>query len=281
MTPMIVMCSPKRPGPVGISASDHEKLVCEKKKQATITAEVCRICDKIDTLSFEHIPPKVCGNNLPIIKCSFTNAIMSDRHHTVEPYCKGVGVPKGYDLLQYGNGAPTLCRSCNELTGANYVPAYLRLYNQATELLENNKKFTKLTVREPLCVFKEVMAMFCSVNDNIDPNVKEFILSHHQWNAAPKFPYSVYLYSTVESPRILPFGTAFGLPRSLVSEIAWKPFGWLLSYNPVALKSSNKSRLVDVTGWAYNPNMPTVKSFILSTDLPHCCQFDSNGWPDS
>jgi hypothetical protein len=76
--------------------------------------ECCRVCGGRGSLTFEHVPPMGAGNARNARLYGLENWLGRDEE-TGEPAGRAT-------ILQRGTGAHTLCRRCNELAGARYVP---------------------------------------------------------------------------------------------------------------------------------------------------------------
>ncbi len=69
----------------------------------------CRICGSVDTLSFEHTPPKSAFNNRRVIVAKFEDIIKLGPDETIRG-----------KIEQKGISAYSLCEKCNNNTGAWY-----------------------------------------------------------------------------------------------------------------------------------------------------------------
>jgi len=77
----------------------------------------CRVCGRDESLSFEHVPPRAAGNEDRAWMYGMDNWLGRDMES---------GKPAGRARIQQrGSGAYSLCRSCNEGAGAEYVPEFL------------------------------------------------------------------------------------------------------------------------------------------------------------
>src|SRR5216684_6998566 len=89
---------------------------------------VCHICGNYGPLSFEHIPPRAAFNNRSVIKVKFEEALELGPD----------GVAKG-PIQQQGAGQYTLCRKCNNDTGAWYGKSFVDWCYQGMDILIRTK----------------------------------------------------------------------------------------------------------------------------------------------
>ena len=91
----------------------------------------CHLCGAIGELSFEHIPPKNAFNKGPSKLCKDGNFIKSLLTTDMENIKTRV--------YQKGSGEYTLCKNCNNNTGAWYGNAYIDWVYQAAAILKYTK----------------------------------------------------------------------------------------------------------------------------------------------
>lgn len=124
----------------------------------------CALCGEyFDDLSFEHIPPRSAFNKLSAKAVSGMDFIGKtdvpwDLKH----------LP--YDNLQRGMGKYSLCASCNSMAGIWYVKEYKEIVQTFVDALAQlaSADFPQaIEIKEmhPLRFIKQVICMFCSVND--------------------------------------------------------------------------------------------------------------------
>jgi len=106
----------------------------------------CHICGAYGSLSFEHIPPKKCFNNTRIE--SFL--LFKDERN----------------ISQKGVGDYTLCKTCNNNTGAYYGNDYkdfiVKSFDVYEQILPGAKIIKYSAEIYPLRVFKQIVTIFCS-----------------------------------------------------------------------------------------------------------------------
>lgn len=196
----------------------------------------CHICGKESELSFEHIPPKVAFN------CNRTKMYAGDviREHIMNPD----SLPWEYSEEKYishqqGSGYYSLCKSCNNYTGRWYVPEYGKFaatcLNMLSEVNPSVNSMIGFKCKEfrPLPVFKEIMAMFCSVNSDLyeDKQLSNFILNKDSTDFnSEKYQVYIYLFVGVMERRA-GFSCSLNLLSNqitVVSEICAFPLGLIL-----------------------------------------------------
>lgn len=155
----------------------------------------CRLCLKEEKLTLEHIPPKQAFNNHQLKMTRDRDAL------DILIGNKEFSEVNGFH--QKGRTFKTLCTSCNNFLGSEYVPEYIRLVVNLYECFKREKKipepntyyFIELPIK-PLNLFKQILSMFCSVvgekfNDQLD--FKEFILKKEKkGDFSKKFKVGMY-----------------------------------------------------------------------------------------
>lgn len=227
----------------------------------------CHICGQIAEMSQEHIPPKSSGNKLTV-KFYTSDEFLADDVLSGEKTL----ADKRYRQSQGGLKMQTICETCNNITGANYVPTYSDFANGVRYGLSkiNQDKclnnFLQFNCRiKPLNFLKEVLAMFCSVLPHetveiykfgqyvLDKNMQEF--------ENDEFDLYMYLSATQNgkykfSP---PAGTGNFLQNRMVvcSELSAPPLGFILSLTPEtklslpSIKHFNKFKLDEENEYSF------------------------------
>jgi len=223
----------------------------------------CRICGETKKLTKEHVPPKSAfnkgkGSYHPLFDES--NMCMS---------LEEVQKTKG-QFYQGGFGAYTLCAKCNNFTGAKYAPEYQRMaIGGIVTLLKNNFKsndifHVKIKKCYPLRFFKQIISMFCSINDGIATtnNLTGFLLNE-KCNYFDENRIGIFMYVLKSQiARALPImikGTAtldsnFTNPFEnfiVLSEFGHYPFGFVLVFKEKHNKPEDFLELgADITWFA-------------------------------
>lgn len=209
---------------------------------------VCAICGNEENMTREHIPPESTGNTGYIKLIDFTSLISNTNGNYGQIYQNGI-------VYQ------TLCESCNNNTGHWYGKDYSDWVNQIKEINKkenlNNGVLKETNIKfYPLRVFKQIISMFMSVNNNffdedILETIKKFLLEKENRN----FPKDFHLYFYVVSSKT-PYLKQVPFPLSHVmdlsnnnicynfSEIAWGDIGLIFSKNKNVPEFKNN--LVDI-----------------------------------
>lgn len=130
---------------------------------------ICALCNRyFEDLTFEHIPPRAAFNQHPVKLYSGEKFIGS----TNEPWdMRNIR----YQNSQLGNGKYTLCKDCNNLTGAWYGRAYQEVAYQFAQTLlcyNANPTITEIEFEVyPLRFIKQVISIICSLSSP-DPSTK-------------------------------------------------------------------------------------------------------------
>lgn len=186
----------------------------------------CAICDAYGPLSFEHVPPRAAFNDKGVRFASFRDRLEASAK---------LSRPKQRQL-QRGQGAHTLCESCNNNTGAWYGSRFVAWCADAMETLDRTGgEPTIIQVRYcyPLSILKQVLAMFCSVNEprlaSGHPSLTKFILDRHEQRLWPQLRVFTY-YNLVGERRYAPFaGRMASNGFTMISELSFPPLGYVLT----------------------------------------------------
>ena len=208
---------------------------------------ICRICGKYQKLSFEHVPLRATYNKSSI------------RFVNIKDWIEGEGkdsLPWELDkakgtISQRGRGGYYICESCNNNTGAWYGKYYKRfvdciMYAQMSQKSQDSEGLVlELKQIRPLAVYKQIVAMFCDINEHLYEydGIRDFLLDKYN-NDFDSNKYRLFMYmqkSGVE--RTIPICARIELGQSkpiMVSEISSIPVGFLLyidlpeTYSPKA-----------------------------------------------
>ncbi len=196
----------------------------------------CAICGKMKKLTFEHIPPKAAFNG------------SKTKQYNISDYFKSENMPWDFTGLKYrqsqkGNGFYSLCRECNNNTGAWYGKDYCdfitKLGNsiiQQRALLQSQVVQIDATDIYPLRILKQIISMFLSLNRDFDlPGLKEFVLDKNSKSFDKnKYKICIYLFKGTVI-KFVPFcvlGNIKTFSITKVSEIADFPIGMILYIDP-------------------------------------------------
>ena len=139
----------------------------------------CSICGEYTELTFEHVPPKSAGNNQTANFYKIIDINKSVMQYKTLPWnLKKVK----YKQQQRGAGYYSLCKQCNNLTGSKYGNAYCEVSNVFSYILskEKPKVNSNLNIElelKPLNFIKQVLSMFCNIQQAPIENISSFLLS--------------------------------------------------------------------------------------------------------
>lgn len=193
----------------------------------------CRLCQKEGKLTLEHIPPKQALNNHQMK--------MTRGKDTLDILIGDKEFSEVDGFHQKGRTFKTLCMSCNNFLGSEYVPEYIRLVVNLVESFRREGKnpepntyyFIELPIK-PLNLLKQILSMFCSVvsegfNEQLD--FKDFILEKEKkGDFSKKFKVGMYGFvgdhAVIGGPAVQ-VNIKGGKPHT-VSNIEHYPLGFML-----------------------------------------------------
>lgn len=184
---------------------------------------ICHICGKGRKLSEEHTPPRSSGNSLPAIKLPLTKVLQDGRIDFRGQYPDREG-------LRY----PTLCESCNQFTGNNYVKDFSEFCLKGSFV--QSKSISILPVAEiyPLRIIKEIFVIMCAISSDgwiqKVKGLKDFLLNKYRTKL--DYSFKMYMYLLAGSIGRSIGGSMVGDDRNsfhYVSEFSFPPFGFVLT----------------------------------------------------
>lgn len=238
----------------------------------------CRICGKIGTLTYEHVPPKKAFNS--------NKAFIHMGEEILKQATSGFPweLPKSKGKqLQRGIGGYTLCEKCNNDTGANYGNAFVDFIYKGYRETHNkkyiNNSWVTITLDEiyPLRIIKQIMSMFFSINNpdlsDAHEELREFILSKEKRGVSEKdFGFYLYILQGIILKRlgIIVIGNIYCNPFKprVVSELSTPPFGLVLEFQP-----KDKSGFCDITFFANEFDFDQKATIKLKIPV-----YGSNSW---
>jgi hypothetical protein len=199
----------------------------------------CALCGIEKELTFEHIPPRMAFNAIPTKTVSgdaLYNSISEERL----PWDVS-GLP--YKNQQGGMGVFSLCKQCNNDTGAWYGNDYVQFSQGINYVLYKNKAHTgqsyQFNFKElyPLRIIKQILSMVCSVNQSIidDKRIKtlaNFVLSKEAVSL-DKSKYKICLYlSTSGCAKLCPLTVMVKSDTDIIvlSELSTFPLGIIIYF---------------------------------------------------
>jgi len=215
----------------------------------------CHICGETKELTYEHIPPESCFNNH---RCraykgiDLLGAINKTNHYPWEIQKLESKHKLKHEQKQRGMGGYTLCKKCNNFTGAWYAESFGTLIRQGYFGLKEfgwdnirHQSIYTLSFKEiyPLRILKQIFTMFCSINDsnftNTHTDIKDFILEKESAKIDVT-KYALYIY--ISLGQILRYvGKSVDLKvrenleimsSRTISELTTFPFGNVLEFGP-------------------------------------------------
>ncbi|MBN1902821.1 hypothetical protein JW926_15975 [Candidatus Sumerlaeota bacterium] len=194
-------------------------------------------------LTFEHVPPKKAFNDKPIF-LKMMESLLSETKKT-----KGKTNQRGF-------GEYTLCKKCNNETGAWYAKSYIDFVYQSfcflSKLSEPKQNQILLPFHiYPLRIIKQIICMFFSVNGNlfcdIHPNLVSFVLNKEKIRL--KCGVKIYCYLT-NTTFIKRCGIASMIIQDkgifVFSEITYAPLGLIMTID----SKPPDDRLCDISYFA-------------------------------
>lgn len=197
----------------------------------------CRICGEYKKLSFEHVPPGATFNKQAVRLVNVRDFIVAEKQdESTMPW--ELEKVKGR-ISQRGRGDYYICEKCNNDTGSWYGAHYKKMIDLLMYVMhqESAKDFQSviLEIRElrPLPIIKQIMTMFCDINDNLasnDPALRSFVMDKTNRDLDTD-RYKIYMYLLKGGiERISPLSGLIHLGETgpvMVSEIASVPAGFI------------------------------------------------------
>lgn len=197
----------------------------------------CALCGCEGELTFEHIPPRAAFNSTPAKPVTGEGFLDDDRM----PW-DTTGLR--YSNQQQGMGKYSLCQTCNNNTGAWYGDDYRIVARVVHSILKGplEPRYNGFGIRDihPLRLVKQVLSMFCSVNNFDDKRInvlREFVLDKNIVGL-DKSKYKLCMYLTKSNlMKYAPLSVILragetGCESMALSEITAYPLGFVLYFNP-------------------------------------------------
>lgn len=198
----------------------------------------CALCRKdCYDLTFEHIPPRAAFNSTPARPVTGEGMLDDDRM----PW-DTTGLR--YSNQQRGMGMFSLCQDCNNSTGSWYGDDYQIIAHVVASVLreKTDPKYNGFGIRNvhPLRFIKQVISMFCSIN-NIDDDrmdaLRKFVLDKNAVGL-DKSKYKLCMYLTMSNlMKYAPLSVVVRMGKSTLeamalSEVTAYPLGFVLYFDP-------------------------------------------------
>lgn len=218
----------------------------------------CALCGRECNLTFEHIPPRAAFNSAPAKPVSGNKILTNDDRMPWDI----TGLQ--YDNQQQGMGRYTLCAECNNNTGTWYGNSYIELAYSVHDIISNpipdkNQGFGIKDIY-PLRFIKQVLSMFCSINNIGDPRInplREFVLDKNATGLDHK-KYKLCMYFTKGNlMKYAPLSALlkmndFGFESLALSEITAYPLGFVLYFDPTSTWGYDGIDITKFADWKYD-----------------------------
>lgn len=249
---------------------------------------MCCVCGNRTNLTFEHIPPKKANNNTQVKYISdHINFLKSDKD-----FDGNSNEIKYYFGNQKGMGDYTLCSSCNNFFGANYVTDFINVSNGLFNFFANNYQeiidksengsidiSIQLSNINLFRFQKQVVAMLMSTSKGIYKEYfKEYLLNTSSTNSpADKFKIIMNGYLDFKVHKITGQfirGNILNPSTIIGSEIQSFPLGFTLIELTDSDKENTNISGLDITNWFKLNDEPqhmdiTLKTYINFQKLPY------------
>ena len=223
----------------------------------------CALCGIEGELTFEHIPPRSAFNDTPSRPVSGHELFKAENLNDAErmPW-DTTGMQ--YTHQQKGMGYYCLCQSCNNNTGTLYGDSYVVLartvHNAMTKRTPDDPNGIGFREMYPLRFIKQVISMFCSINNPNDPKMEElrkFVLDKDA-KGLDRTKYKLCMYFTETTLRkyngvcAVLKKTSAGLESMILSEITAYPFGFILYFNPTETWDYKGTDITECADFGYD-----------------------------
>lgn len=198
----------------------------------------CALCRSEEELTFEHIPPRAAFNSLPAKPVTGDKLIGDDKRMPWDT--SGLK----YTNQQRGMGKYSLCQKCNNNTGSWYAQDYIDIAYIIDKCLKDNmsEDYNAVVIKEihPLRFIKQIISMFCSINNFEDKrfeSLREFVLNKNA-KGLDKSKYKICYYFTKSlltkyAPLSVLLKTGGNMFQSTaLSEITAYPLGFIIYFDP-------------------------------------------------
>lgn len=191
----------------------------------------CHLCGIRSKLTSEHVPAQSAYNKKAVKVITFEDVIKS----TVDEAERIAYTHQGGFKLN------SLCRACNMHCGDNYVSSFKDWCVQGMTILDKAKSSGEAIYVPyelyPLRVLKEIATMFLAINDypmgTMHAELARFVLDPQKVYLSPAYRFFTY-YNTggrLRAEKLKGIGNIDTGKFSFVSEIAYPPFGYLLTFD--------------------------------------------------
>lgn len=197
----------------------------------------CALCGSECELTFEHIPPRSAFNATPAKPVTGEGILKDDRM----PW-DTTGLP--YKNQQQGMGKYTLCQTCNNNTGSWYGEDFRIVARVVHSILSEpmDPQYQAFGIRDihPLRFIKQVLSMFCSINNFEDERIdilRKFVIDKDAVGLDKK-KYKVCMYLTKSKlMKYAPLSVVLRMGETkceslALTEITAYPLGFVVYFDP-------------------------------------------------
>ena len=200
---------------------------------------VCHLCGRKE-VSREHTPSRAAFNSKDLIALRIAKPLQNFLRWVPE-------------IQQGGNVNQSLCRLCNNQSGAWYNPAYVKLARACYKIAQESNANQHVEVKVntyPVRILKQALVhLVASSQPGLTekyPLLREFLINKE--NSLEDVPFRMGLYARVNKGS-RSTGVAFGAnfqeeAVEISSEFSFWPLGWVLAFEGTSLDD-----LTDVTSW--------------------------------
>jgi hypothetical protein len=214
------------------------------------------LCGIEKELTFEHVPPRATGNNIPQKLYNGADLITDENRAPWDT--RGLK----YLNAQKGRGGYTLCAECNNTTGHRYAYALTDMFTQAAKqhVVPVVPKITRSMTWsidfiniKPLNIAKQALLMIACVNYSgfLDARseIRELIMSPSL--KATNFPHGLQLFLNA-GPMIVTYPVTarvrFGGTPDILTGLSSELFGFQLEMG----RNTNPAHYTDITSWLHD-----------------------------
>ena len=243
---------------------------------------ICHICGQYAELSYEHIPPAASYNPPRQRMCTVETLLQAPADKNRAPWDTS-GLQ--YKQFQQGTGFNTLCQSCNSFTGTKYGEMYSIIIRkiglEISKIPKENRGYgleIRLEQANLLAFFKQVLSMFCSINEMPFGNkFSQFLLNVDNTDFDQKeYKICMYLHAGRVN-RLVPLQVQANIKTgntAFFSEIAAFPVGFIFYDLSMGTKEFQGCDITSFSACPYDNNQSAILPIpFLSCNTPFGLDF--------
>ena len=219
---------------------------------------ICRLCGRLETLTFEHVPPRRAYNAYPAV------------YQTLEQWETG----EGETYQPEGRGDHVLCQRCNNETGGNYGGAFVDWARQGMERVHQLPGKRSLNYHGqifPLRVLKQIAVIFFDTaiegGHAKHADLARFVFDRSSTQLPPSYRFFVFWYGggSLRQTGIVGVAHLGGGGLSVLAEFVHPPFGYVLALSEPMFERS-PTEITDFAGFGYDEAITLNRRFpVLET----------------